>query len=434
MTTQPGFAVDVYQNEYLPVGATEVNAVLTVTSTGGDPGAAAGRPTVEAAEVIVVDTSGSMQNPPTKISAARQATAAAIDTLRDGVAFAVVAGSHKAELVYPSGERLVPATEHSRAEAKAAVAGLEPAGGTAIGKWLTLANRLFGDHPNAIRHVILLTDGKNEHKTPEQLDAALTACAGNFTCDCRGVGTNWEVSELRKIASAMLGTVDIVADPGGLEADFRAMAEAAMGKALAGVALRLWTPQGATVRFVKQVAPAVEDLTAMRTASGAQSGDYPLGAWGDESRDYHACVDVKAGAVGDEMLAARASVVLQAADGTAQVLAQGLVRAVWTDDTALSTRINQNVAHYTGQAELAQAIQDGLEARKAGDLDVATAKLGRAVSLAAESGNKQIADLLDKVVDVIDPATGTIRLKAKVEAADEMALDTRSTKTVRVRK
>jgi von Willebrand factor type A C-terminal domain len=38
------------------------------------------------------------------------------------------------------------------------------------------------------------------------------------------------------------------------------------------------------------------------------------------------------------------------------------------------------------------------------------------------------------VVDVIDPATGTIRLKAKIADADEMALDTRSTKTVRVRK
>src|SRR5262245_48950417 len=142
MTTQPDFAVDVYQNEYLPDGATDVNAILTVTAAGGDPGATAGQQTVEAAEVIIVDTSGSMQYPPTKISAARQATAAAIDTLRDGVAFAVVAGSHQAQMVYPYGQRLVPATDHSRAEAKAAVAGLEPTGGTAIGQWLTLANSL----------------------------------------------------------------------------------------------------------------------------------------------------------------------------------------------------------------------------------------------------------------------------------------------------
>jgi len=36
-------------------------------------------------------------------------------------------------------------------------------------------------------------------------------------------------------------------------------------------------------------------------------------------------------------------------------------------------------------------------------------------------------------VDVVDTATGTVRLKKKVEDADEMALDTRSTKTVRTR-
>jgi hypothetical protein len=40
--------------------------------------------------------------------------------------------------------------------------------------------------------------------------------------------------------------------------------------------------------------------------------------------------------------------------------------------------------------------------------------------------------LLATVVDIEDAATGTVRLRRKVEAADEMALDTRSTKTVRV--
>jgi len=38
------------------------------------------------------------------------------------------------------------------------------------------------------------------------------------------------------------------------------------------------------------------------------------------------------------------------------------------------------------------------------------------------------------VVDVVNADTGTVRLKKQVEDADEMALDTRSTKTVRARK
>jgi hypothetical protein len=99
-----------------------------------------------------------------------------------------------------------------------------------------------------------------------------------------------------------------------------------------------------------------------------------------------------------------------------------------------STRINPRVAHFTGQAELADAIQEGLAARKNGDLDTATARLGRAVKLAHESGNEAITGLLDKVVDVEDHATGTVRLKKKVEKVDEMSLDTQSSKTVRTRK
>ena len=111
-----------------------------------------------------------------------------------------------------------------------------------------------------------------------------------------------------------------------------------------------------------------------------------------------------------------------------------MVRATWTEDEALSTRINRQVAHYTGQAELAEAIQEGLEASKRGDEETATARLGRAVALAHQGGNQDTARLLSKVVDVVDEATGTVRLKKQVEAADEMALDSRSTKTVRTRK
>jgi von Willebrand factor type A C-terminal domain len=279
----------------------------------------------------------------------------------------------------------------------------------------------------------LLTDGQNEHESAAELDAAIELCVGVFGCDCRGVGTDWDVDELRKISTALLGSVDIVPDPAGLAADFQAMMQASMPKEVADVALRVWTPQHANVRFVKQVAPAVEDLTGRRAQVTSQAGDYPTGAWGTESRDYHLCVDVEPGAVGQEMLAARVSLIVDTGS-VPQILGQGLVRAIWTEDEALSTQINGHVAHYTGQAELARAIQDGLEARKAGDEDTATARLGRAVALAYESGHDDTAKLLAKVVDVIDPVTGTVRLKAKVADADEMALDTRSTKTARVSK
>ncbi|MEU6119492.1 VWA domain-containing protein [Streptomyces sp. NPDC047117] len=445
-STVPRFSAEVYQNEYLPEGGREVNAIVTVTATGG--GTSGGRPLAGAAEgpyaapgapdaavVVMVDCSGSMEYPPAKMRGAREATAAAIDTLRDGVAFAVVAGTHQAAEVYPGGGRLAQASPATRGQAKEALRRLRSGGGTAIGTWLRLADRLLTSSDAAIRHGILLTDGRNEHESPEDLRAVLDACAGRFTCDARGVGTDWEVAEVTGIASALLGSADIVADPAGLAADFTRMMETAMGKEVADVGLRVWTPQGAEIQFVKQVAPTVEDLTGRRTDAGPRAGVYPTGSWGDESRDYHLCVRVPDAGVGREMLAARVALVLPVPGGEApRTLAQGLVRAVWTSDMAASTQINPQVAHYTGQAELARAIQQGLDARKSGDADGATARLGRAVQLASASGNADTAKLLAKVVDVVDAATGTVRLKAKVAEADEMTLETRSTKTVRVKK
>lgn len=435
MTGQPDFTVDVYQNEYLSAGATEVNAIVTVTATGSPTGPAVPSTGHGAAEVIIVDCSGSMHVPRTKLSSAKLATAAAIDTLRDGVEFAVVAGTEEARLVYPYRHGMVVSSPQTRAEAKDAVSKLAANGGTAIGRWLALADSLFSTSAATMRHAILLTDGQNMHETPRQLARTLQEVTGHFVCDCRGVGTDWEVNELRTIADALLGTVDIIAEPEDLEADFRAMAAQAMDKAVADVSLRLWTPQGATVKFVKQVEPTLADLTGRRTEAPPRSGDYPTGSWGSETRDYHVCVQVPTAATGEKMLAGRVSLVVPGVGGEADhVLGKGQIVAVWTDDTALSTRINREVAHYTGQAELADAIQEGLEARKAGDVETATAKLGRAVQLATETGHSDTAKLLAKVVDVEDARTGTVRLKRKVATVDEMTLDTRSSKTMRVRK
>ena len=422
------FCVDVYQNEYLPEGAREVSAVLTVTCAVD----LAQADDVAAAEVIIVDCSGSMARRG-KIAAAREATMAAVDAIGDGVAFAVIAGTQTARMVFPAGGGLAVASGESRDLARHAVAGLRARGGTRIGEWLGLAHWLLAGHGAGLRHAILLTDGQNG-ESPRRLDEALSVCAGVFSCDCRGVGTRWKVAELRKIAAALDGTVDIVADPAALAADFTAMMGSSMRKQVAGAAMRVWTPGHSDIEFVKQVAPAIEDLTGRRVPAGPQTGHYQAGSWGaGESRDYHLRVRVRPGAAGQEMLAARVSMVTGSPSGP-RVHGQGLVRAIWTADEALSATISPHVAHYTGQAELAQAIQDGLQARKQGDEQTAAARLGRAVALAAQSGNQDTVKLLARVVDVVDAATGTVRLRSKVTDADEMTLDTRSVRTIRTRK
>jgi von Willebrand factor type A C-terminal domain/von Willebrand factor type A domain len=421
-----GISVDVDHNPYLAEGSGTVDAIVSIDA--GDDVVAAADPG-DRVEAIIIDCSTSMQSPVTKFDAAKRATAAAIDELVDGTYFAIIAGTEKAKTVYPAlGGRPTRASPSTRAEAKRAVDGLRPNGGTALGTWLAHVRGIVGLHPGALIHAILLTDGKDEHETPEQLRQEIGSSEGLFTCDCRGVGTSWHVEELRAISSALLGTVDIVADPADLAEDFAAMMRTSMGKSIPDLTLRLWTPAGARIEFVKQVAPTVEDLTHRRVDASAQLGEYPLGAWGAEDRDYHVQVEVEPAAAGREKLAMRVSVV-----AGEEVLGEGLVKAVWTADTELSARISRRVAHYTGQEELAQAVQEGLSARKSGDVATATAKLQRAMELAVESGNTGTAKLLRGVVQV-DERTGTVQLRRQVEAADEMALDARSTKTARVRK
>ena len=417
-------AVDVDHNPYLAEGAGTLDAIVSI-AVGGE--ATVDKP-LERLEAIIIDCSTSMLSPPQKFDEAKRATKAAVKEIVDGTVFTIVAGTEKAEPVYPADGRPVLATAATRAAAARAVDALMPNGGTALGTWLAHVRRLAAQHPDALTHAILLTDGKDEHETAEQLGEEIGLSEGEFTCDCRGVGTNWEVEELRAISSALLGTVDIVAEPADLADDFAAMMRASMSKSIPDLTLRLWIPSGARVVFVKQVAPTVEDLTHRRVETGTQTGEYPLGSWGAEERDYHVQVEVEPAPAGREKLAVRVSVV--AGD---EILGQGLVKAMWTTDTALSAQISRRVAHYTGQAELAQAVQDGLTARRNGDIATATAKLQRAMELAVESGNAGTAKLLRGVVE-IDEHTGTARLRRGVAAADEMALDARSTRTARVRK
>jgi hypothetical protein len=326
---------------------------------------------------------------------------------------------------------------------------LEANGGTAISSWLSLARRLFDGCPDAIHHALLLADGRNESEEAENLAAELRRCASRFQCDCLGVGTDWDRNELQAISDALLGSTDIIPDPSQMDAMFEAITEKAMSKRVGSVALELLTPVGGTVNFVRQVSPEVQDLTDKVTWRQPYGRDsewravqdvdperpllsvYPTGAWArGEEREYHVCLTVQPQEVGPEheLRAARVSL---SVDG--QTAVRVPVRAVWTEDPERSTRIDLAVAHYTGQEELATSIEQGLEARRAGDYRMATQKLGRAAHLAHLTGNEPSTRLLERVVQIEDPEQGIVSLRTDVSKEDEMTLDTRSRRTVRLR-
>ena len=128
-----------------------------------------------------------------------------------------------------------------------------------------------------------------------------------FQCDCRGVGADWEVDEVRRIATALLGTVDLIAEPEQMASRLRADRCARRWAAASPSAtLRVWAPQGAAGALRRARSRRRSRTSpARRQDVNALTGAYPTGAWGDESRDYHVAVRLPAKAVGQEQLAAR---------------------------------------------------------------------------------------------------------------------------------
>jgi hypothetical protein len=163
-------------------------------------------------------------------------------------------------------------------------------GHAAAGRWLRHARRLLAPYPEAIRHVQLVVAGRFSGESAQQVASSAQQCAGIFTCDCRGVGANWCVAEVRAVSYALLGSIDVVPGPEGLTAQLVVMTDNAMSKSADGTWLRLRTTPGTEIRFVRQTAPALENLSARGTGQPDDPADrdYPAGAWGPgESREYH---------------------------------------------------------------------------------------------------------------------------------------------------
>ena len=424
------FELEAFQNKYLPPGHGRVDAILTVTADDAVK-AGAGGPRVVG---FIVDKSGSMAGD--RIEAVRRAVRAAIALIPDGAWFFVVAFDASAQVVVAETQ----ATAATRGLAIDALGRLQAGGGTAMSTGLAAARAIFDRAPSAIRQAVFLTDGKNESESAGNVAAELQACEGLFQCDCWGVGTDWRVGEVQDIAAGLLGKASLAPDPAGIEGAFRGAIEKASAKSLKDVRLRLWTPQGAAVVFVKQANPTLQDLTPKARTVTPQVREFMTGAWGPgESRDFHVAIDVKAGGVDEEMLAVRPSLVWLESEAGAWVEKEhkppaARVFATWTADDALSSRIDGHVAHYTGQGELARAIQQGLDQREQGDEAGATQMLGRAVKLAHESGNVAMTQRLARVVDVVDVASGTVRLKRDASKAATMDLQLESRTTKRVKK
>ncbi|ANP50380.1 hypothetical protein J2Z21_000855 [Streptomyces griseochromogenes] len=397
----------------------EMHAILEIgVTSGGTPGIASGpargsRPVL--AEVLIVDTSRSMLHPAAKLHAAKDATAAAIRLLPEGTAFAVLSGRFDATVVHPGAGLAVMSVAESaeREAAERAVRILEADGGTAIGTWLDLARRLLKQQSAPIKHVLLLTDGRNEHddRSPSRLDTVLDACEGRFVCDAWGIGDDWDADLLLTITRRLHGRAGAVRHESELPAVYEELMNGLLGTAVPELRIRLTPTPGTVIRQVKQVVPNEQELLATGAEFGERGVEYVTRAWGEESRHFQVVLtaDPTEREIGEDLQLAAVDVVVPDFGRTVRLPAPRPILVRWTDDPRDASRQHPGVRRHELYRQASAAAVRAHRAWLRGAEGRATAdrELARALALAVELGDAPLLHELRRIEAA--PGTGRVR-------------------------
>ncbi len=420
------FALEVDAPTDLPYDERRADALVTVTARSSAADAAAGAP---GAEVLIMDRSLSMSGH--KLDEAKRAMCAAIDTLRDGTLLGIVAGHHKAEVIFPAGGSLARVDAMTREEAKLRVIGQLAEGGTAIGQWLACAGRLFAtvDSPGAVRHAVLYTDGKDEHETPQQLGDILATCTDRFVCDARGLGEDWHYTELLRITEALHGTAEAVVTISDLTEDFTHLLRQAQRIVVPRVYLGLRLNDRFRLAFVRQTRPVEAELTGRQHHDGETH--IPLGSWPPESREYHLSLrfDPDTLTVDEALRAARITLYAEHPDGTRSPCSETAAMVVRRRATpGFGIPPSPHLTRIENERELGMAIRACVDAHQRGDLEQAHRELRLAIGHAEDLRDTvRLAQL--RALATTGP-DGRLRLRPDVSRGEMQRLGLYSTKTV----
>ncbi|MFE1193658.1 VWA domain-containing protein [Streptomyces olivaceoviridis] len=371
------------------------------------------------AEVLIVDTSRSMLHPAAKLHAAKDATVAAVRMLPDGTAFAVLSGRFDATLVHPGAGSAVLAVAGpgEREAAERAVRILDADGGTAIGTWLDLARWLLKDHPAPVKHVLLLTDGRNEHdhRAAMSLETALDACEGRFVCDAWGIGDDWDADLLLRITRRLHGRARAVRAESELTTAYEELVAGLLGTAVPELRIRLTPTPGTVIRQVKQVVPSEQELPPVPAGSGGRGAEYVTRAWGDEVRHFQVVLtaDPTGRETGEDLQLAAVEISVPDFGRPVRLPAPQPVLVRWTDNPLDASRQHPGVRRHELYQRAGAAVAGAYRAwlRGTDGRDTADRELTRALALAAELGDTQLLGAL-RLVEAA-PGTGRVRTGLK---------------------
>ena len=201
---------------------------------------------------FVLDRSGSMKGE--KIDRVRKATARALEMLGEQDIASVVIFDHRTEVLIPA----APVANQRDLQDK--ISRIRDAGGTkiapAVEKGLLEIQR---GGANAIRRLVLLTDGQTENEK-ECLLRADDAGRIGVPITALGVGKDWNEDLLIDMANRSGGTADYIDRPDKIDAYFQNTVQRAQATAIHNANLTLRLVQGITPRAVWQVIPLISNL------------------------------------------------------------------------------------------------------------------------------------------------------------------------------
>jgi Ca-activated chloride channel homolog len=204
---------------------------------------------------LVIDHSGSMRG--AKLRNVREAVKMVIDRLEPMDYISVVIFDDTAQVIIPS----MPAND--KPGMKAAIDRIQDAGGTtmSLGMLQGLGELRRWDIPNAIKRMILLTDGVTYGDTDRCRQLARDAAAAGVSINTLGIGSDWDESLLDDIGQLSGGMpAEFIKSPADAMAIFEQQVQSAVAVAVRNALLTLRLPAGVSPRKAVKVLPIIQDV------------------------------------------------------------------------------------------------------------------------------------------------------------------------------
>ncbi|MDR3613758.1 MAG: hypothetical protein P4L53_09325 [Candidatus Obscuribacterales bacterium] len=424
----PSLQIKTDINEILKADATRQDAAFFVTPVGFDATATVQPPRLAA---VILDISVSMKG--AKIQAAVEGACAFLDAMLKSPQNYVAVylfGSSKHRLFHPAlaTPQNIEAAKHALRQKLPALEGsTQTAGGLQLFREDYCALAKAGKVTEGFAG--LLTDGDYGDRVSvgEELVAyqGLAKQGQILRVLARGVGTDWEMDKLRLISDGTGSAPPVVlANPSEVKADFEGMVAQAASQALSGVTMVIQKFNMGDILDIAVRSPVSLDLENACSKEGEKFIRVNLGSWDAETRLFYLAFEVARPSNAPAVMAAK--IWFEYKVGGQLVKSDPFpIKAQWarnSEEASLSQRVTRGVKVAQGIEGSQRRMREAGDLLKGGNTRGASDILGDLVKTAHEDGDIDLLEQLKEFVEILDAATGKVKLK-NTDAATGMKIN-----------